>query len=295
MRRWIWRALAAALILIAVVWYASRHDRSLADDPAIKADPLASTLPEVESPVATGRDSPAAETRAHSRRPLTDEELISRQAPVPGKLSDVLMELVPKAERGDAEAAYQLFIKINDCKWAMEGATSAQSSKDEAIRAAQRAWMTETLRKLEDCEGLTDELIATRVKWLTLAAEGGDPLAQLTYAVSSDLILGGASQMLANPRAVEDYRQKALRFLTGLADRGDVSAMVQLSTAYRAGILVAPDPVKAYAYAYLANRISGTTPAIVQAAGATLTHEQILQGQQLAMELQRRCCAPSRP
>lgn len=289
MRRWIW-PLSVALMLIAAAWAITKN-HAPPEQQAVTDTSLPSvTTPGPEIPPAAGTSEPVSKDSTPRLAELKDEDFVDRQEAVPGKLSDVLSELVPRAEAGDAQAAYQLFVKINDCKGALEGAPLAQPTTDQAAQAVQKAWLTDTLRKLENCEGLTDELIGSRAKWLTMAADNGDPLAQLTYAASSDLIVGDASQMLANPRAVEDYKAKSLRFLTALADRGDVSAILQLSTAYRVGVLVPQDRVRAYAYAYLANLIAGASTDIIHTIGATLTNEQRLEGERLAISLHRRCC-----
>lgn len=291
MRRWMWLVLVVGLLLIAAAWMGARKGKTLDDEsPTAEALPRPPSVPDDPAATAAGSTVSTVPPVKPQRLISTDEDIINRQIPVPGKLADVLAELVPRAEQGDAEAAYQLFIKINDCKWAIEGVSSAHPTTDKAAQAVEKAWLTDTLTRLENCEGITDELIDSLAKWLTLAADGGDPLAQLTYASSSDLIVGGASQMLANPRAVEDYKTKSLRFLTTLAERGDVSAILHLSIAYGAGVLVPRDPIKAYAYAYLANLIGSNNSAIVQALGAHLTPEQLQQGQQMAISLHRRCC-----
>jgi len=288
-RRWIW-LLLVMLILIAAAWAITKSRAPTGQQSVADTSLPSRTTPGPKGPLAADTSVPVSKDSTPRPGALKDEDFVDRQEAVPGKLSDVLSELVPRAEAGDAQAAYQLFVKINDCKGALEGAASAQQTTDEAVQAVQKAWLADTLKKLEDCEGLTDELIGSRAKWLTMAADNGDSLAQLTYAASSDLIVGGASQMLSNPRAVEDYRTKSLRFLTALADRGDVSAILQLSTAYRVGILVPQDRVRAYAYAYLANLISGASIDIVHALGAKLTNEQRLEGEHLAISLHRRCC-----
>lgn len=281
--------LAVGLIGIGALWIFEDQRQVGSDAPPAMSDVKALSPQDSSSPRSDGTppNTPGAERHAGV---VTDKDIVDRQKPVPGKLSDVMAELVPRAERGDAEAAYQLFIKINDCKWALEGSSSASSTADESVKAAEAAWLTETLAKLEDCDGLTEDQINSRAKWLTIAADGGDPLAQLTYSISSELILGDASQMMANPRAVEDFKAKSLRFLLALADRGNVSAILRLRTAYSAGILVPQDRVRAYAYSYLATLITGTGQNITQSLGDSLTPEQIHQGQQIAITLHRRCC-----
>lgn len=287
MRRWIWLMLVVALISVAAAYvFANKHPLFETDSVAI-AD--SETLPRPGEPTP---GDPATRDALHSgaTSPRASQMLDygDRQKPVPGKLKDVIDALAPRAEAGDALAAHQIFIKINDCKWAIEASAEALPATDEAAQAAEKARLTEALARLESCEGITQELIDSRAKWLTMAADNGDPLAQLTYASASSLILGGAAQMMANPRAVEDFKSKSLNFLMSLAERGNVSAILELSGAYNAGILVPQDHVRAYAYAYLANLITGRSQDLVQALGGNLTIEQLQQGQQIALSLHRR-------
>lgn len=287
MRQWIWLVLVVALISVAAAYVFVNKRPSFETDSATTVDSV--ILPRPSEPAPGDRAthdalSPAA-TNPSASQPLDFGE---RQKPVPGQLKDVIDALAPRAEAGDALAAHQLFIKINDCKWAIEGSTAALPAADEAALAAEKARLTDALARLESCEGITQELIDSRAKWLTIAADNGDPLAQLTYSSSSSLILGGAEQLMANPRAVEDFKRKSLNFLMSLAEQGNVSAILELCSAYEAGVLVPQDRVRAYAYAYLANLITGKSQNLTQALGGNLTIGQRQQGQQIALSLHRR-------
>lgn len=288
MRRWIWMVLVVALISVAAYVFINKRPPPGADSAATATSSTPPPNSDAAPSDAGTRDAlpaatavpPASQTRGFG----------DRQKPVPGKLKDVIDELAPRAEAGDALAAHQLFIKINDCKWAMDASTEARATADEATQAAEKARLSEALARLESCEGITQDLIDSRAKWLTMAADNGDTLAQLTYASSSSLILGGAAQMMANPRAVEDFKRKSLNFLMPLAERGNVSAILQLCNAYETGVLVPEDRVRAFAYAYLANLITGRSQNLVEVIGRNLTVEQQQQGQQIAISLHRRCC-----
>jgi len=289
-RRWIWLILVAAVLAasVFVIATANRIHQDQTPSVGVPAQPSIDRTP--SSPETQGSAASALANATRRPRTLTNEQIGDLQKPVPGKLRDVIDELAPRADAGDARAAHQIFIKITDCKWAIEASTAVIPTTDETAKSAEKARLSEALARLESCEGITQDLIDSRAKWLTMAADNGDPLAQLTYASSSSLILGGAAEMMANPRAVDDFKRKSLNFLMSLSERGDVSAILQLCGAYDAGVLVPQDSVKAYAYAVLANLITGRSQNLVQVMGGNLTIEQQQQGQQIALALHRRCC-----
>jgi hypothetical protein len=287
-----WAAGIACAVAIALGWMSVQRPSGHDAPPSGSSRPARSPATADTRTATPAHADPTAAPAAPAAPPAisTERDIVDRQIPLPGTLREVLAELTPRAERGDADAAYRIFIKLNDCIGALDGSPFVTLHVGEMAKAAERAWMTDTLAKLADCEGITADQIDSRVHWLTRAADLGDPLAQLTYTISSNLIVGDATRMMADPRAVEHFKTKSLRFLTTLAARGDVSATLSLSNAYHVGVLVPRDDVKAYAYGYLGTLLGSNNQSIVESLATPLTPAQRLQGEQLAITMHRRCC-----
>lgn len=211
--------------------------------------------------------------------------------PIAGNAMDLIAELEPRAQNGDVEAAFELYLKLNSCFYETKGNLIPDDKFEEAGIAKSAAESTE--RALIDCEGLTASDYKSRGRWLAVAADQGVIEAQLLFASDPEAILGDSSEMLANPERVKEYRRKAIDYLHEAASRGNLNALMQLSNAYKRGILVDRNLVNSYAYYRAAQR---AMPSIGAGAQMQRRYEQQLSAAEiresslLADSIYRKCC-----
>ena len=245
------RIAVVAMLLLAVglgAWWWSRRgqDAAPAAQSAVFAPlPIASG----DAPADVGGGDPAAAiVRARppgaARRDLSTE----RSYDLPrGRALDVIAALQPRAEAGDNDAAFYLFLKIEGCRYQLYhggGNGRAAPTSGDSVESQLIA------RTPPDCHGLTPEHYRNNLRWLEQAADSGLIMAQLSYAGNAEAVVGNSSQMLANPEKVIAYRRKAMSYLHRAAANGSVGALHSLGDAYHYGVLAPRDPVRAYAYAY---------------------------------------------
>lgn len=160
--------------------------------------------------------------------------------------------LKPLAEKGDAIAATKLFLLLSECHELQQRNPLVES--EESIRAYQRAGV-DVNRMLLDREAklaacgtldLSPDDIRGRGRWLGAAAEAGFVHAQLIFASMPEAILGGPSDMLRDPAAVQRYRVDSMRYLAQAAAAGSPSALQILAHSYDNGIITARDRAMAH-------------------------------------------------
>lgn len=241
--------MAAALVAAGLVagWWWSRREQ--AATPVARSDaPAPAPIARFDGPAELGGVDAAADIlRARpsgsTRRDLSTE----RSYDLPrGRALDVIAALQPRAEAGDNDAAFYLFLKIEACRYQLYhgGGGRAAPVRGDSVESQLLA------RTSPECHGLTPEHYRTNLRWLEQAADSGLIMAQLSYAGNAEAVVGNSSQMLANPEKVIAYRRKAMGYLHRAAANGSVGALHSLGDAYHYGVLAPRDPVRAYAYAY---------------------------------------------
>jgi TPR repeat protein len=211
-----------------------------------------------------------------------------------GKAVDVIRSLTADAERGDARAAFDIYLKLTSCHSRLN--TKIDDEARERYRAAgiERSVMESAEGAFEDCSGLTPEQNRAAGRWLEAAADNGFLVAQLSYAANPDPVIGNASEMLRSPDAVKRYKAKAVQYLRSAASTGSVDALEALGNAYRSGILIDRDLTKGYAYYYAANLAypSGQATQFLSRYAQALTADQVATGTRQGKEIYEQCCAP---
>ncbi|MBN7139030.1 hypothetical protein A7A76_07985 [Lysobacter enzymogenes] len=149
--------------------------------------------------------------------------------------------------------------------------------------------MKQRIRK--DCENSAD-LLSEQGKWLEKAADGGDTVAQRLYAINSRAFFRSATDMLADPAAVERYKRKARGYMSALVEKGDTNTMMWYSGAYEGGVMATKDPVRSYAYYRLIELSApGTTSKeLMDHKAKNLSSEEVAEGDALARKLYSTCC-----
>lgn len=242
-KRSLWLAVTAvALSLFLVVGYQNEHElerstRGLVGNPLDRAE---------ANPTVIQRELAglAENVNVAQRGPYTLQERVS----VPeGSARDVFLQLKPRAESGDAEAALIIYLKLRECHKSLNDQLSEEIIRMYGQMGAAEGLLNDSLAQLKDCEGISPYL-ADRAIWLERAASAGLEEAQLLYATNPSPIIGEAQDMLRDPGAVRRYKEKAIRYLTTLAAQGNIEAMLGLASAFDDGVLLDHDPARSYAY-----------------------------------------------
>jgi len=250
-RRWLGAVLAAlAVVALGVGLWRSGHGPAAAPSTRV-SEPAPAPGPKVAA-LANGPAAvdPASEL-LRARRPGTVPRVSTftrSYDPPPGRATDVIAALRPRAEAGDADAAFYMFVKVEGCRYQLYHGPGNESrpppGADDTLESQLIA------RTPPDCHGLSLEQYQDNVRWLEQAADSGLVMAQLSYAGNAEAVVGNSSQMLANPEKVAAYRRKAMGYMHQAAAGGSLEALHQLSNAYHYGVLTQHDPVRAYAYYY---------------------------------------------
>gem|GEM_PF-305726 len=182
------------------------------------------------------------------------------------------------SNNGDSTATYEIFLATLDCKRSYE--KKASDSETTARHA----------KKLEQCESLlSDESISDR-DWLTIAAKQGSVEAMVMYALNPEYTIpGGTQRYLKDPQAVQSWREHSKNYLEQAAAMGSQDAVLSLSNAYGAGVIVDADPTTQLAYALAAQKISpiyGFQEAY-DPLKKSLTPKQLAQAEKMSDEIYR--------
>lgn len=211
--------------------------------------------------------------------------------PPSGPPLEVVQSLRALAERGDADAALDIYMKLAECKKVLNlGSSRAALTPSRSISAYDQAAVADIS---EDCHFIARQPDIWDKKWLEMAADGGSIYAQLLYVADPGASIGGEQNMLRDPEAVHRYKQKAMRFLEQAAGAGSIDAMLALSDAYDAGVLVEKNASLAYAYYLAAHRASPTSTALSYLDGLKRRAHQQGGGEAnaLAESIYKKCCA----
>jgi len=194
--------------------------------------------------------------------------------PPKGQYKLLLPGLVDSASKGDASSAYTLSRLLLDCYLTAQHKPSGLGS-EEADR----------------CDGVRADSPKDGLRWLTRAADQGFAPARILYPDLVSQIMT-PSDMIRDPAMVQDYKDRAISYLTSVANEGSEGAMLSLSNAYYNGILVNKDMVTAYAYRYAADMInpsnSNDDPADIY--GGNLSEEEKNRAKQIARDIYNKCC-----
>jgi len=187
--------------------------------------------------------------------------------------------LLPQSQAGDGSATLDIFLTVLDCKQAY--------SKVAAIPDDTAS------RRLAECEALLTNISIADSDWLSKAAEQGNVEAKILYSLNPTYTLpGGPKQYLKDPEAVQAWRTKSLGYLEQAVAVGSQDAMLSLSDAYKAGIIVNQDAVAQLGYALAAQRLS-PIPGFedsYQPLKSSLTPNQRAEADRRATQILTQCC-----
>lgn len=208
---------------------------------------------------------------------------VNRTSPLrpAGDALEFVQSLLPASDAGDAVATFSIFLAVLDCRRALGGPPRASSDNGDVLRR-----MTECTALFETPSWMTRD-------WLTLAADQGSIEAMLNYPNDPAYVLGDNDAVAYQaPERVAEWRQRARGYLETASRAGSQDAMLELSSAYGAGVYVDKDACLQHAYALVAQRMY-PIPGLDHLIGSyerELTPAQKVRSREIARDLYRTCC-----
>jgi len=191
-----------------------------------------------------------------------------------GPYSEVIPDLRIAAHAGDARAAYVLSRVLIDCFLVGRGQPSGFGSgiPDRCNRVA----VVDTSEALE---------------MMQKAADAGLVQAQVLYPDAASELMT-PTDMIRDPDAVKQYKERSMAYLASAANQGSVDALLQIANAYANGIMTERNLQMAYAYRYATNLafpdLGNDDPARLYGGG--LTDEQLSVAKSMGNKIYRQCC-----
>ncbi|MCO7463557.1 hypothetical protein NJF45_16805 [Stenotrophomonas maltophilia] len=210
----------------------------------------------------------------------------------PGDALAHVKQLMQRSESGDANAAYEIYLTINQCQ------TFTSNQADELAETAalvgSGGWFLErSERILKECESLVLDQDIYHADWLSKAAAMGSQEAMRGYARSPQKVIGSLEDAIRDPEKLARWKENSLKYLNEMAEQGNVSALADLQSFYTYGrSIVSADPVAALAYARVLNRINpqfSSSEGISEAESA-LTGQQRAKALTMSEGIFQKCC-----
>ncbi|HEY9254147.1 MAG TPA: hypothetical protein VIP30_06390 [Stenotrophomonas sp.] len=287
-----WLVILAALAALLAAWFAgsSRHSAVGPERQAVKPAPLPANRP-------TDRPTSPSTPQATPTTPLVrlgaKAYLLDGYPEIPeGQAKAVIDQLDDRARQGDSHAALLIYLKIDQCLRAFRD----QNDPDTLVVAAEalgsvEAALEEQGKRRSQCEGLSEQDYSRRGEWLSLAADLGNPFAQLTYSMLPANVLGSLAEVVRQPERLFDYKRRAVTYLHRAAASGNVNALDRLAQVYSDGYLAPVDPVLARSYQLAARRANpGTERPDAEEAENKLDSKQRAEAARMAKEIYHECC-----
>ena len=209
-----------------------------------------------------------------------------------GAARAMIDQLDDAAREGDSHAALLIHLKIDQCFRALtdQNDPDALVLNAEVLGSLDAALEAQRMR-ISQCEGLTRQDYASRGEWLSMAAELGNPFAQLIYSSMPEVVLGPLAEILRQPERLVEFKRRAVAQLHFAVSGGNVNALERLSQIYSDGYLAPADPVAAQSYRLAAMQADpGTERREVEEANKTLDPMQRAEAARMAKEIYRECC-----
>lgn len=255
--------LLLVVTLLAWVW---KQESSIQHDKAL--------------PSGIDRNSRSEGPNATANSSLADT---SRTAPLPPPdmpVAAMFNALQRRADRGDARASCRLAVELINCNQLeslaqvgyMQNSESAEKALTESgLLMAANSVAAQQIRQLESmksCDGISENQRRLAGNYLLQAAHAGIPEAMIRYAEGQSVTNGSSMFGLLQEKGFDQWRSNAVGLLEKALEQGEPAAVFVLYVAYSddnspIGGLIANDPVKAYSYLLLMNRLRGKsdTPA----------------------------------
>lgn len=274
----------AVLVIVALIigaaWWATGQQASPSNASEVHIGAEAGT-PRAERNTLTSTSPRASRLSAHTA--------------MPGRALDIEARLRPLAAAGDAEASFQIYLKLVECAQPVLAGVSEHERAAYRQAGVSAMVLEEAISNLQsDCEG-AQELVADRGVWLDHAAKAGHRDARLLFAADPDSILGSGQAGPIDANDMAAYAVRSEEYMTTLAAAGDVDAMLTLSLMYKDSQFMAKDAVRSAAYR-LAAEANAPLEVPSQPSAFTmrgLDAQQQAQAFEIARDIRSGCCGRS--
>lgn len=231
-----------------------------------RATPQTSSIPSTERNAgpelaSTGADLSFAQVKSTSPLPPLD-------LPV----TDIFHDLKRRADQGDARASCRLAVELINCNQLeslaqvgyMENSKAAERDLEESgLLTAANSVATQQIRQLESlklCAGISENQRKLAGDYLLQAANAGIPEAMIRYAEGQSIAPVDSMFGMLQDKGFDQWRHDAAGLLEKALEQGEPAAVFVLYMAYSdnnslIGGLIADDPLKAYSYRLLMNRL----------------------------------------
>lgn len=271
-----------ALSLLAVTCYSvsdGRKEQQSSDRTSLATAGAPITSAELRHAATQGKvTAPSIETR--QLRSALD---LARTLGVPPSRFEVINNpstWITKAKQGDARAALAVYETLTSCLNFSDASTNGIDDP------ARRSIMLST-----DCRTIPKDLSRDKLALLQPAADTGNPLARLVYAMEA-IKLSRISSTTGTPSISSATSEKARTYLEDAATYGIKEAYIQLFVASDRGTFGQPDTTPAAAYLMAARQLDGsiTLPIDLDAYLARLRPGDRLRAEELGRQIAARCC-----
>lgn len=218
-----------------------------------------------------------------------------------GRYLEIIESLKVDAEKSDANASYAIARMLVDCKEVFENNDNRllernkpadqnlTAEKKAVLESAEAGIAEDDARRLEKCDGLSQETLSQSTYWLQRAADAGLAEARADYGLYAfkGMTIDDA---IREPRKIIGIKERYARYSDEAIASGSSSAILNAAWDYSIGTLRPRNDISAYAHYYavvLANpALTNSTTLSLYA--SRLTPEQLVTAQQQGVILSRK-------
>jgi hypothetical protein len=205
------------------------------------------TSPETASPSTSTNTSAQTQPLQASS---SDAQFLNRKVDIiSANLAKDWAQLQDNAKR-DPAFAYALVLKLFECRMVANNFGGIEKLNSATVAANQNAsGLPDGVKaKMAVCADLTHAQYMAYVEMIEFAAASGVVKAQAEYSTFAGLNLNMTPEVIKNPRVIDEYKAKSMRYKHSAARSGYAPALQDLSFAYSDGILTPKDDYAAYKY-----------------------------------------------
>ncbi len=290
MKKIILPALVVAAVAVAVWIYSQRqHVVSPPPDEIAPTETL-SPNPQTSASAGIGTQAQSAQTS------LADAQHLNRKVEITStNLARDWAQLQDTAKK-DPAFAYALVLKLLECKVVANSFGGIEKLNSMTVAANQNAsGLPDDLKaKAAVCADLTPAQYMAYVQMIEFAAASGVVKAQAEYSNFVAITLNMTDDVIKNPRIIDEYKAKSMRYYHSAAQSGYAPALQALSFAYSDGIVTPKDDYAAYkylaAYSLAEPRGNPSRDKLLLRFQSGLTQQQITAAQEEAVAIYNACC-----
>lgn len=290
MKKFVLSALVLCTTAVAVwVYFQSQKSTSPAPDEAMPPETSTSNAQTSAPTITSAQPHPAQAS-------TSDAQYLNRKVDITStNLAKDWTQLQGTAKT-DPAFAYALVLKLFECKQVANTFGGIEKLNSMTVAANQNViGLPDDLKvKAAVCADLTQGQYAAFVDMIEFAAASGVVKAQASYSDFISTTLDNTPEIIKNPRILDEYKAKSMRYYHSAAQSGHAPALLKLSFAYSDGIVTPKDDYAAYKYLlafHLAEprRTPSGDKLLIQFQSG-LTQQQIAAAQTESISIYNTCC-----